>query len=212
MLMNTRIFIIMTVFILGLGIISAWSQENKLVQVTGVAKMQDSSDVIPYMGVYVIHKGVGTLTNENGVFSLVCEKGDTLVFNALGFEKKELVIPRDLPTNFYTTTQYFVQDTFYLQEAYVRPYLSAEEFDFVMRYRQYDDNIYDLANANTSREVLDMLLRNLPKDGRENVSYLQMQQAIRATYYNQQAPIGIFNPFAWGSFFKSLQNGDYRKK
>ena len=192
--------------------VHAQNSTNKLVQVTGVAKLQDSSDVIPYMGVFVRNKGVGTLTNENGVFSLVCQKGDTLLFNALGFERKQLVIPQDLQGNFFTTTQYFVQDTFYLQEAYVRPYLSAEEFDFVMRYRQYDDNINSLANANTSREVLSMLLRNLPRDGRENTAYIQTQQAIQATYYNQQAPIGIFNPFAWGAFYKALRNGDYRKK
>lgn len=188
----------------------AQSPNGELVQVTGVAKMKDTSDVIPYMGVFVKNKSVGTLTNENGVFSLLCYKGDTLLFNRVGFRSKELVVPATLDQNFFTTVQYFVQDTFYLKEAIVRPYLNAEEFDYAMRYKQYDGDMYDAIKENSSKEVVRMMMRNMPRSAGENAAFLQGQQATQATYYGQQAPVGLFNPFKWAEFYKAIQRGDYR--
>ncbi len=197
----------------GLATVSfAQNTNDRLVQVTGVVRMQDTSDVIPYMGIYVKNSNSGTLSNENGLFSLLAYKGDTLVFSRVGFKSRELVIPVNWDKNFYTTTQYFVQDTFVLNDFVVRPYMTADEFDYAMRYKEYDPDLNAAIKENTSRDVITMMLRNMPSNSGDGAAFLQRQQSYQNSYYGQQAPIGLFNPFKWADFYKSVQRGDYRKK
>lgn len=211
--MNKIIQLAVSVLIL-MGLLNsmAIAQNDRLVQVTGLVKLADSSDVIPYMGVYVKNAGAGTLSNENGLFSLLAYKGDTLVFSRLGFAPREIVIPSNWDKNFYTTTQYFVQDTFMLDEFVVRSYMTPEEFDYAMRYKEYDPDLNAAIRENSSRDVIAMMIRNLPQGAGEGAVMLQRQAAYQNTYHGQQAPVGLFNPFKWAEFYKSVQRGDYRKK
>lgn len=204
--------ILIIITVAGLALASFAQNNDKLVQVTGVVRMQDTSDVIPYMGIYVKNSGVGTLSSENGLFSLLAYKGDTLVFSRVGFKTHELVIPANWDKNFYTTTQFFVQDTFVLNEFVVRPYMTADEFDYAMRYKEYDPDINAAIKENTSRDVITMMLRNMPTSSGDGAAFMQRQQSYQNSYYGQQAPIGLFNPFKWADFYKSVQRGDYRKK
>lgn len=185
---------------------------GKLVQVTGVVRLQDTSDVIPYMGVYVKNLSAGTLSNENGLFSLLAHKGDTIVFSRLGFAPREIVIPANWEKNFYTTTQYFIQDTFMLNEYVMRAYMTADEFDYAMRYKEFDPDINEVIKENTSKDVIAMMMKNLPQGAGEGAALLQRQAAYQNAHLGQQHPIGLFNPFSWAEFYKSVQRGDYKKK
>jgi len=212
--MRQIIHTILTIIaVAGLATVSfAQNNNDRLVQVTGVVRMQDTSDVIPYMGIYVKNSNSGTLSSENGLFSLLAYKGDTLVFSRVGFKTRELVIPSNWDKNFYTTTQYFVQDTFVLNDFVVRPYMTSDEFDYAMRYKEYDPDLNAAIKENTSRDVITMMLRNMPSSSGDGAAFLQRQQSYQNSYYGQQAPIGLFNPFKWADFYKSVQRGDYRKK
>jgi hypothetical protein len=68
--MRQLIHTILTVIaVAGFATVSfAQNNNDKLVQVTGVVRMQDTSDVIPYMGIYVKNSNAGTLSSENGLF------------------------------------------------------------------------------------------------------------------------------------------------
>ncbi len=212
--MRQIIHTILTIIaVAGLATVSfAQNNNDRLVQVTGVVRMQDTSDVIPYMGIYVKNSNSGTLSSENGLFSLLAYKGDTLVFSRVGFKSRELVIPSNWDKNFYTTTQYFIQDTFVLNDFVVRPYMTSDEFDYAMRYKEYDPDLNAAIKENTSRDVITMMLRNMPSGSGDGAAFLQRQQSYQNSYYGQQAPIGLFNPFKWADFYKSVQRGDYRKK
>lgn len=191
---------------------NAQNNNSKLVQVTGVVKLQDTSDVIPYMGVYVKDMSAGTLSNENGLFSLLAHKGDTIIFSRLGFAPREIVIPANWDKNFFTTTQYFVQDTFMLNEFVVRAYMSPDEFDYAMRYKEYNPDINEVIKENSSKDVIAMMMKNLPQGNGEGAALMQRQAAYQSSYLGQQAPIGLFNPFKWAEFYKAVQRGDYKKK
>ncbi len=190
----------------------AQNNNSKLVQVTGVLKLKDTSDVIPYMGVYVKDMSAATLSNENGLFSLLAHKGDTIVFSRVGFAPREIVIPASWDKNFYTTTQYFVQDTFMLDEFVVKAYMTNDEFDYAMRYKEYNPDINEVIKENTSKDVIAMMMKNLPQGNGEGAALMQRQAAYQNSYLGQQAPIGLFNPFKWAEFYKSVQRGDYKKK
>ncbi|MHB0756187.1 SusC/RagA family TonB-linked outer membrane protein [Polaribacter sp. M15] len=63
--------------------------------VKGVVKDATSGEVLP--GVSIIIKGttVGTDTDFDGVYSLKVQKGETLVFNYLGYKQKEVIVDKE---------------------------------------------------------------------------------------------------------------------
>lgn len=53
---------------------------------------------IPGVNVWLKHKaGVGTTTDENGIFRLALTTGDTVCFSFVGYDRKEVVVPADVP-------------------------------------------------------------------------------------------------------------------
>lgn len=210
--MRSNLKILFFFLFLGYSTSMAFAQNDKLVQVTGVVKLSDTSDVIPYMGIFIKNTNVGTLSSESGLFSLLAEKGDTLIFSRMGFAPREVIIPKDWSKNFYTTTQYFIQDTFMLKEVIVQGYMTEEEFDYAMRYKEYNPDINAAIKEHTSKNVITMLMRNMPHGNGEGASLIQRQTEYQNSFYGQQAPVGLFNPFKWAEFYKALQRGDFRKK
>ncbi len=186
---------------------SGWAysqQKSQAVQVTGVVKSEDRQ-TIGRVGVIVKHHGVGVLSGNNGVSSIACYRGDTIMLSSMGYVSKEFVVPATLSGNYYSTVQTMVQDTFYMPEVRVIGGPSRGEFDYVMKYGNVPDNPYQIALNSLRPEVLNQLKISMPKVGSENQAYMQRQEAYKATYYGQQAPQGIFNPLKWGEFFQSLK-------
>jgi len=64
----------------------AWAQnEHSIIQVNGVVLSSDSSRTLPDITILIKNKDRGTYSSEWGVFTIVCEKGDTLQFRCLGY-------------------------------------------------------------------------------------------------------------------------------
>ncbi len=183
-----------------------------VIQLTGVTMTADSLRAVPDVTIEVKNKDRGTYSSKFGVFSLVCSKGDTLNFSAVGFRPKEYVIPADIEGRYFNVVQLMVQDTFYLPETIIRPLPYGDEFDYAFKYWDIPDDKYAIAQRNTSERAMAYLRQVTPKDGRENQALYQAQQAQQGYYYGQQRPIGIFNPFKWGDFFKAWKRGDFKNK
>lgn len=172
----------------------------------------DSLRAVPDVTIAIKNKDRGTYSSTFGVFSLVCSKGDTLNFSAVGYRSKEYVIPPDINGRYFNVVQLMVQDTFYLPETIIRPLPYGDEFDYAFKYWEIPDDQYATAQRNNSERVMAYLRANLPKDGRENQGAYQAEQGRQGYYYGQQRPIGIFNPFKWGEFFNAWKRGDFKKK
>jgi len=185
---------------------------QNVVQINGVTMTADSLRAVPGVIVEVKNKNRGVESNGQGVFSIVVYKGDTLVFQSLGFRKKEYVVPASVEGNYVSLIQLMVQDTFYLPETIIRPYLTKEEFDYAFKYQKIPDDKYEIARKNTDAQTLKILAYMLPRDGREFQSAYQNTQATNAVYYGVQKPMNIFNPLAWAEFYEAWKRGDYRKK
>lgn len=183
-----------------------------VIQLTGLTMTADSLRAVPDVTIAVKNKDRGTYSSQYGVFSLVCTKGDTLDFSAVGYRSKQYVIPRDIEGQYFNVVQLMVQDTFYLPETIIRPLPYGDEFDYAFKYWDIPDDQYATAERNTNARIMAYLRQNLPKDGGENQAYFQAQQASQGYYYGQQRPIGIFNPFKWGEFFSAWKRGDFKKK
>ena len=187
------------------------SNEN-IIQINGVAMTADSLRAVPYVTVQVKNKNRGVEGEYNGVFSIVCYKGDTLEFNCLGYRTKEFIVRKDLKGQFFSLIQLMVQDTFYLAETIIRPLPTKEGFDYAFLHWHIPNDQYEMARKNTDAFMLRALAATLPKDGHEAQSAYLAQQARDAVYYGQNKPMNILNPLAWGEFFEAWKRGDFRKK
>lgn len=183
-----------------------------VIQITGVTMTADSLRAVPDVAIEVLNKGRGTYSSQYGVFSLVCSKGDTLHFSAVGYRPKDYVVPRNIEGRYFNVVQLMVQDTFYLPETIIRPLPYGDEFDYAFKYWEFPDDQYATAQKNTNDRVMAYLMRSLPKSGQENQAYYQAQQGQAGYYYGQQRPIGIFNPFKWNEFFNAWKRGDFKRK
>ncbi|MBL7772034.1 MAG: carboxypeptidase-like regulatory domain-containing protein [Chitinophagaceae bacterium] len=183
-----------------------------MVELTGVVMSSDSLRFLPFVTVQIPSKQRGTISNDQGVFSIIAEKGDTLEFTSIGYRKKRYVLPKELSSNRYSIIQLMTQDTFYLTTTIIRPQLSKEEFEKAFSTWDIPDDQYELARKNTEIQTMRVLLATLPRDGREGQSVLQQTFAQKNYWAGQQPPMTIFSPLAWAEFLKAWKRGDFKKK
>jgi hypothetical protein len=186
--------------------------DARIVQINGVTITADSLRAVPGTTVTVKNKYRGVSSSELGVFSLVCYKGDTLEFTAVGFRPKIYVVPSHIKGQYFSMIQLMVQDTFYLPETIVKPLPTHEQFDYAFTHWQIPDDQYEIARKNTDALMLRAMAFVLPRDGRENQAVYQQNMATQAIYYGQATPMKIFNPISWAEFFEAWKRGDYRRK
>jgi hypothetical protein len=186
--------------------------DSRIVQINGVTITADSLRAVPFATVTVKNKYRGVSSSELGVFSLVCYKGDTLEFTAVGFRAKTYVVPKHIRGQYFSMIQLMVQDTFYLPETIVRALPTREQFDYAFTHWQIPDDQYEIARKNTDALMLRAMAYTMPRDGRENQAVYQQGMAREAIYYGQVRPSNITNPISWAEFFESWKRGDFRRK
>jgi hypothetical protein len=189
-----------------------YSVSNNIVELTGVVMTADSLRFIPFASVNIKGKNQGTYSSDMGVFSLIAQKGDTLLFTSIGYRDKSYVIPTTLADRRYSIIQLMVQDTFYLPETIIRPGPSKARFDYAFKYWQIPDDKFEIARKNTEQNTLRVTSLALANDGRENQGNYQRIAAFRNTYVNQRPPQNIFSPLAWVDFFNAWKRGDFKRK
>ncbi len=186
--------------------------KDSVVQIYGIVMTADSLEGIPAVSVIVKGQNRGTITNDEGVFSIVVMKGDQLEFSSIGFKNKVFEIPRDLEGNYHSLIQLMVTDTQLLPATIIRPRPTRQQFerDFVTMYIPDDD--IEIARRNTDETRRRMLSRGMPLDGGEASNIYLRQNARRHSYIGQQPPQNIFNPFAWSEFIQAWKRGDFKNK
>jgi hypothetical protein len=186
---------------------------DSVVQLYGVIMTADSLKAIPYASVAVKNKGRGTITNNDGVFSIAVNKGEQITFSCVGFKNRTILIPANLEGNQYSVIQLMVNDTNFLPATILKPRPTRAQFerDFV-NSKVNEDDLYETARKNTSPSQKRIILSSLPFDGREAVGASLSQQASKYYYAGQLPPMNILNPSAWRSFINSWKRGDYKSK
>jgi len=186
--------------------------KDSVVQLYGVVMTADSLKALQSVSIMVKGQNRGTISNEEGVFSIVVLKGDQVEFTSIGFKPKMIKVPTDLKGNEFSLIQLMVTDTTFLPATIIKQRISREQFerDFI-NTKVPDDNI-EIARANNNMATRRLLMSSLPSDGREASSQYLRQQSKKLYYSGQIAPMNIFNPFAWSEFIKAWKRGDYKKK
>lgn len=185
---------------------------DSVVQLYGVVMTADSLVGIPAVSITIKGQNRGTITNSDGVFSIVVLKGDQVEFTHVSYKPKTITIPRNLEGTQHSVVQLMVADTVYLPATIIRPRPTPEQFarDFV-NTKVSDDDI-EIARKNVDATKRRVLMQSLPADGREATSVQFRNIANKAVYQGQVPPMNIFNPAAWAEFIDAWKRGDFKRK
>ncbi len=194
--------------------ISAQETKEELIQFTGMVLDGSDKDLypIPYTNIYIKDKGRGTYSDFKGFFSIVVEKGDHVVFSAIGYRTVEITIPDTLTDNRYSLVQLMSQDTVNLPTTIVFPWPSRENFKLEFLAMDVTSEMQERAIENLAQDVLERGRSVVATDGNEHADYYLRQQSSQYYYIGQRPPSNIFNPIAWKKFFDAWKNGDFKKK
>lgn len=186
--------------------------KDSVVQLYGIVMTADSLVGVPAVSVSIKGTTRGTITNNQGVFSIVALKGDVVDFTHVSFKPKTITIPRNIESNQYNIVQLMVEDTFYLPATIIKPRPTAEQFARDFANSKVPDDDIEIARQNNDAAKRRVLLQNTPGDGGGATAIQFRNIANRATYQGQLPPMNIFNPAAWSEFIKSWKRGDFKNK
>ncbi|WP_460685437.1 carboxypeptidase-like regulatory domain-containing protein [Niabella aquatica] len=185
---------------------------DSVVQLFGVIMTADSLEAIPAVSVTVRGTKRGTITNNDGIFSIAVLKGDVIDFSHVSFLPGHVRVPDTLKGTQYSIVKTLVRDTAYLPVAIIRPRPTPEQFarDFV-NVAVAEDELEILRKANTP-EARRAYLAKLPQDGREMTKRQLNNVFQKARYQGQVPPMNIFSPAAWAEFINAWKRGDFKRK
>jgi hypothetical protein len=185
---------------------------DSVVQLYGVVMTADSLQGIPAVSIVVRGQNRGTITNSDGVFSIVVLKGDIVEFTHVSYKPKVVTIPKNLDGNQYSVVQLMVADTIYLPATIIKPRPSAAQFARDFANTKVADDDYEIARKNTDEAKRRALVQSTPADGREAANIQLRNIARKASYAGQNPPQNIFNPAAWAEFIQAWKRGDFKRK
>ncbi|MGZ8537025.1 MAG: carboxypeptidase-like regulatory domain-containing protein, partial [Flavisolibacter sp.] len=167
---------------------------------------------IPAVSITIKGSTRGTITNNDGVFSIVAMKGDIIEFSHVSYKPKTVVIPKNLQGNQYSIVQLMIEDTAYLPVTIIKPRPSSQQFARDFANTKVPDDDIEIARRNTDEAKRRALLQITPSDGAGAASAQLRNIANRATYTGQIPPMNIFNPAAWSEFIQAWKRGDFKRK
>lgn len=186
--------------------------KDSVVQLYGVVMTADSLQALESVSITIKGQNRGTITNNQGVFSIVALKGDIIEFTSVGFKPKKVEIPKDLQGNQYSVIQLMVTDTVYLAATIIKPRPTREQFERDFINTNIPDDNLEVARKNNDANTRRLLMATLPQDAKEATSNYLSKQASKNYYNGQMAPQNIFSPFAWAEFIKAWKRGDFKSK
>jgi hypothetical protein len=184
------------------------AQDKKLIQLTG--KITDELlQPLPFAHILILNNYRGAITNVYGNFSLVVEEGDSVLISAVGYKRKYMEMPGNLPSLFLQKDIILQIDTLAIAEAQIYPWKTYEEFKDAFVNLKLPTDDMERARRNIALIRTQIIMDHEPS-ARQNFRYV-MEQQYQQTFIQGQFPsYQIFNPFAWAKFFKALKRGDFK--
>jgi hypothetical protein len=186
--------------------------KDSVVQLYGIVMTADSLVGIPAVSITIKGSRRGTITNNQGVFSIVVLKGDVIEFTHVSFKPKTVPIPTSIQGNQYSIVQLMVEDTAYLPVTIIKPRPSAAQFERDFASTKVPDDDIEIARQNNSAAKRRVLMQTTPADGGSATNLQFRNIATKATYAGQIPPNNLLNPAAWSEFIQAWKRGDFKRK
>jgi hypothetical protein len=193
-------------------VVTLGQEREKFFQVSGFITDEDKRE-LANVGVVSMKLRRGTLSEKNGIYSITSTPGDTILFKALGFKKKFLVVPEVFEGRLLNKDIVLSADTIPIENVVVLPWKSYNEFLKDMtapipvstEIENMNQNIASIeaAISNTTG------VRITPEAGYRYA----MEQNFSNLRTRGQSPVNnLLNPFAWAKFISGVKNGLFKNK
>ncbi len=184
-------------------------KSSKLVQFSGIITDTDSNSVVPYVTITNVSKNNQKYAaNYQGYFSIIVNPGDSLVFSAIGFNTRIVVLPNEIVDFKYTEMVRLKPETVYLKAVRIYPWATIEEFNKEFLSMKVADDDMAIAKKNLSPRSIQAMVLSLPRSAAEisNSNYRYNFDRMQNVNMRQTNP--FLNPFAWGKLMQQIFNGD----
>ena len=187
-----------------------------LVQWTGVVR-NELLQPIPYAHVIVMKDYRGTVSDPQGMFTIITYPRDTLIVSCIGYKPQKIPVPNIS----YSDPKHYIkdvileEDVYSLSEVVIFPWKTYREFKeaFIALELPEDDLQRAYQNIAIMQEQLINTINNRPASASANFRDLTNSRTNRMMNYGHMYPTyQIANPLAWAQFFQALRNGEFKKK
>lgn len=196
-------FLLFCLLVSASGIADA--QEREYIQFSGFV-MNEEMEPLPYVHIISMNTRRGTISDRNGIFSIISEPQDTIIFSSVGYKLTYFELPALILDYHYSHDVIMERDTILLEEVMVFPWPTYEEFKEAFLNLDLPEDDYDFAIRNLAIIQAQIEGTDIPSPG---VAYKQvMDRQLQQTYTFGQYPINnLLNPVAWARFFDALKRG-----
>jgi len=187
-----------------------------LVQWTGVVR-NELLQPIPYAHIIVKKDYRGTVSDPNGMFTIITYPRDTLLVSCMGYKPRKIPVPSityEDPKH-YIKDVILEEDVISLSEVVIFPWKTYKEFKdaFIALELPEDDLQRAYHNIAILQEQIYNVIANRPASASANFRDLMNNRTNRMMTYGHMYPTyQITNPIAWAQFFQALRNGEFQKK
>lgn len=190
--------------------------QEVLVQWTGVVR-NDLLQPIPFAHIIVKKDFRGTVSDPQGMFTIITYPHDTLFISCVGYKTRKIPVPNlsSEDSRHYIQDVIMEEDNIMLSEVVIFPWKTYKEFkDAFMQLELPED---DLQRAYRNIAALEDQLYNayLNRTATPNTNFRDVMRTRTdrmMTYGHMYPTYSITNPFAWAQFFQALRNGEFKKK
>lgn len=188
------------------------TQNDRLVQLSGVVISSDSLQEMPYAAIYNRSVKRVTIADMYGFFSLVVQPGDTLLFRYVGHKPSSYIVPDTLKDDRYSIIHMMELDSAAFNEVIIYPWPSKEAFaQAFIEMNPYDDALLR-AQRQLSGQNLVALASKVSSDASISYGNVMNQQNTRLYTMGQSPVNNLMNPFAWASFLQKWRAGELRRQ
>lgn len=193
---------------------SIFSQQydiRQFVQVDGIVT-DETNYPLKYVNVISKSLATGTMTDDNGIFSLVSIWGDTLIFSSVGFKPVLVKLPDRIPAPGYSIDIEMQTDTINIGPVLVLPWKTYEEFKrAVVEYVPPEEELRK--NLEENMAIIESQIYSDIRISPEAGYRYAMQRETENVMTRNQTPVNnLLNPFAWAKFMDGLKNGLFKNK
>jgi hypothetical protein len=186
--------------------------KDKFFQVSGIITDEDSR-ALTNVGVISLKLKRGTLSEATGIYSLISTPGDTILFKALGFKKKLVILPVDFDGRRFNLDVVLHPDTIPIETVVIIPWKTYSEF--IKDMTRETPVPPEIENMNRNIESVQAAISNnvgvrvTPEAGYRYA----MNQNFDLKAYGHQYPMNnLLNPFAWAKFINGVKSGLFKNQ
>lgn len=208
-----KIFYIVPLLVLSLG--SSQGQvliKDRFFQVSGIITDEDNT-ALTNVGVISLKLKRGTLSEGTGIYSIISTPGDTILFKALGFKKKLVILPQDYEGRRFNLDVVLHPDTIPIENVVVIPWKSYNEF--IKDMTKETPVPPEIENMNRNLESVQAAVSNnvgVKVSPEAGYRYAMNQNFDLNATRNQYPMNNLLNPFAWAKFINGVKHGLFKNQ